>query len=136
MYHMLLLEVLFPVHFRKYQTFIWFSRFWSWIPLLTSVWRLIKVINIQTRYMQSTKVHCIFIVAYKLICFLKFDWPRFEINLCSINWDSIVNRNWPVGKMVLANALGFIFSLLETYLFIGVFYGWHEINRVLKVRIL
>ena len=38
--------------------------------------------------------------------------------------------------MVLANALGFIFSLLETYLFIGVFYGWHEINRVLKVRIL
>jgi len=34
--------------------------------------------------------------------------------------------------MVLANVLGFIFSLLETYLFIGVFYGWHEINRVLK----
>ena len=47
---------------------------------------------------------------------------------------NLIDSVLPVGqKMGLANVLGFIFSLLETYLFIGVFYGWHEINRVLKV---
>ena len=38
-----------------------------------------------------------------------------------------------VAKMYASNILGLIFSILETYVFIGIFYGWHEMNRILKV---
>jgi len=35
-------------------------------------------------------------------------------------------------KMYASNILGLFFSILETYVFIGIFYGWHEMNRILK----
>ena len=35
--------------------------------------------------------------------------------------------------MRVSNIFGLILSILETYIFVGIFYGWHELKRLFKV---